>query len=402
MSGDLILLFVFPFICAAIGYGTNVLAVKMIFRPHEPRKIAGITIQGVLPKHQEHFARMLAGIISSEFVSVGDLVAELDTPEVADRIEAMVRETAPLVVDALRQATPEAQRAMITDAVAQMAIDQIVQQARGRSSELVAAARARAEETIDLNALITEKIVGWGAQGLEEVLYDVSKKELDFIEYYGAIFGFFLGLFQWLVLQLLGNIALPIVGGLVGTVTNWLAIQMLFYPREPTRYLGLITYQGMFPRGQERISKKMGEIAARDLIVPSEIFGELVQKMVPAQITETHIEAAETALRDHAPQLFQMADALVPESGRPAVRARVAELAQSRLKGAQEDVVELAEKSLDVHKMMAQQVGALDKTQFEQLLRGLFEREEIYLIIYGGILGVAIGGLQLLLVAWVM
>ena len=39
-------------------------------------------------------------------------------------------------------------------------------------------------------------------------------------------------------------------------------------------------------------------------------------------------------------------------------------------------------------------------SEFEQLIRGLFQREEIYLIIYGGLLGGVIGGLQLLVVNW--
>ena len=35
---------------------------------------------------------------------------------------------------------------------------------------------------------------------------------------------------------------------------------------------------------------------------------------------------------------------------------------------------------------------------FESIIRGLFEREEFYLVVYGGLLGALMGGAQLALV----
>lgn len=400
MSPDLLLLLLFPLICAVIGYVTNVVAVKMIFRPHERVSIAGVSFQGVLPKHQQHFAHMLAQVITRDFVNTADLVSALDRPELADRIEALVRELAPAVVAELREAVPQAQRAMINDQMTAMVVDQVIAEARKRTPEIVAALSERSQEVLDLTDLVTEKIVAWGARGLEEVIYQVSKRELDFIEYYGAIFGFALGLFQWAVLQLIGDIALPIVGCIVGTVTNWLAIQMLFYPRQPTVYLGFFRYQGMFPAGQERMAATMGHIASKELILPGEIFAVLAERLLPATVDVAQVEAAEGAIRGHVPQLFQVADALVPEGDRPALRERIARLAEERVPGVRDELVKAATDHLDVDGMLSERVAALEKSEFEALLRGLFEREEIYLIIYGGLLGGAIGALQLLLVGW--
>ena len=58
-------------------------------------------------------------------------------------------------------------------------------------------------------------------------------------------------------------------------------------------------------------------------------------------------------------------------------------------------------KKIDIDSMLTNDLQALPKTEFEELIRGLFEREEIYLIIYGGVLGGLIGGLQLAIVGWV-
>jgi len=63
-------------------------------------------------------------------------------------------------------------------------------------------------------------------------------------------------------------------------------------------------------------------------------------------------------------------------------------------------LVESAVRHVDVERMLEARLQGLAKNEFETLIRGLFEREEIYLIIYGGVLGGLIGGFQLLMVGW--
>ncbi len=38
---------------ASIGYITNVIAIKLLFRPVEPMNVIGFKIQGVIPKRQK-------------------------------------------------------------------------------------------------------------------------------------------------------------------------------------------------------------------------------------------------------------------------------------------------------------------------------------------------------------
>ena len=45
------------------------------------------------------------------------------------------------------------------------------------------------------------------------------------------------------------------VGAAVGLITNYLAILMIFKPQQPTRYLGVVTYQGMFAKRQNDIAR---------------------------------------------------------------------------------------------------------------------------------------------------
>jgi uncharacterized membrane protein YheB (UPF0754 family) len=49
-------------------------------------------------------------------------------------------------------------------------------------------------------------------------------------------------------------ILLPIVGAIIGLVTNWLAVRMLFYPKK--KLLGI---QGVIPKRKKDIAKRVGE-----------------------------------------------------------------------------------------------------------------------------------------------
>jgi uncharacterized membrane protein YheB (UPF0754 family) len=76
----------------------------------------------------------------------------------------------------------------------------------------------------------------------------------------GFGFGFLLGLGQmaaWAAHPAAWT--LPAAGALVGYVTNWIAIHMIFEPAEPIKVLGLIEVQGLFESRQVEVSDEFGE-----------------------------------------------------------------------------------------------------------------------------------------------
>ncbi len=398
MADWVILLMLFPLICGVIGYLTNVVAVKMIFRPHERVEVLGIGFQGVLAKHQEHFARMLAAVIVRDLVSAGDLVEELAKPKAVDQLEGAAKSMASALVDDLRAQLPEGKQALLGEATVNALLGQVAVAMRAEVPTIIAHLKAEADARLDLEEIVAQKLISLGAKGLEDVIYEISSRELTFIEIYGAVFGALLGFFQFGVLWLLGDVALPIVGALVGTVTNWLAIQMLFYPKQKKRYLGLIEYQGMFPARQAEIAAGLGAVSARDFIVPTEIFKDLADGVVPNALEDVHADAAEGWLREKIPPLGQVIDGMLNEDERGTVRRGAMQSFPELKATGLGELASVAGDNVDVSGILTSRLSAMDKDGFEGIIRGLFEREELYLIIYGGLLGGIMGFLQLLVV----
>ena len=62
----------------------------------------------------------------------------------------------------------------------------------------------------------------------------------------------------------------PLISMFIGWITTWVAIKMLFHPRDPVRFLG-ITIQGVFPKRQRQVAEQLGKIVAKELIHFDEI-----------------------------------------------------------------------------------------------------------------------------------
>ena len=186
MADWVILLLLFPIICGVIGYLTNLVAVKMIFRPYERVSFMGIGFQGVLAKHQEHFARMLAEIIVKDLVSAGDLVEELGKPEAVDQLEGAAKAMAKSLVEELRETLPQPKQAMLGDATVDALMGQVASAMRAEVPTIIAHLRAEADKRLDLEEIVAQKLIALGAEGLESVIYEISRRELVFIEIYAS------------------------------------------------------------------------------------------------------------------------------------------------------------------------------------------------------------------------
>lgn len=91
-------------------------------------------------------------------------------------------------------------------------------------------------------------------------------------------------------------VSIPIVAALVGYVTNWVGVKMLFYPiqwmgipiyRLPNQPLGLIGWQGIVPAKREAMAAKLVEVTISKLLKVSEVFAQLDPKIISTLMLPT-------------------------------------------------------------------------------------------------------------------
>ena len=103
---------------------------------------------------------------------------------------------------------------------------------------------------LDLHAIVLDAFVR-DKEVLVDLFQKVGRVELEFLVNSGFGFGFALGLAQmaaWAATPAAWT--LPVAGALVGYVTNWIAIKLLFEPAEPVDVGGLFVVQGLFESRQ--------------------------------------------------------------------------------------------------------------------------------------------------------
>lgn len=76
-----------------IGWFTNYLAIKLIFRPLYPIKIPliGIKLQGLVPKRREEIATSIGKTVEEQLLSLDDIMGYLNTDENQDIIIKNIR-----------------------------------------------------------------------------------------------------------------------------------------------------------------------------------------------------------------------------------------------------------------------------------------------------------------------
>lgn len=86
-------LWLLPLCGIAIGYITNVMAIKAIFEPVEPRRIGRFTLHGLFLRRQRQAAEVYARLISDEVVTMRHIGEELMQGPSADRTRRLIEDS---------------------------------------------------------------------------------------------------------------------------------------------------------------------------------------------------------------------------------------------------------------------------------------------------------------------
>ena len=191
-----------PLLGAAIGWGTNWLAIKMLFNPRTPRYLFGVRIQGLLPRRRHELAESIADTVEQELLSHEDIKAALKSAEYRDAI----RQRLSVRVDAYVE-----QRFGRRGHVIGRLFDQLVVRPAKRSllaevsrqlPEMLEEVAQELEKKVRFREVIIARIESFEIDRMEELTLRVAGRELRHIEVIGGVIGFVIGLVQVAVFEL--------------------------------------------------------------------------------------------------------------------------------------------------------------------------------------------------------
>jgi len=191
----------FPLISALIGWVTNRMAIRLLFRPRQPVRLPGFTWQGMIPRRQQELASRTAEIIERELLQQHVLrqrIAAIDLqPHLQEMIRTLVQQrlaerlkTIPLIGSFIGESTLQT--------IERIALEEISQQTGPLMNRLA----DDLEGKLQIREHIEMQVARFDLDRLEEVVYRVASREFRGIELAGALLGAVIGLLHALLWQI--------------------------------------------------------------------------------------------------------------------------------------------------------------------------------------------------------
>ncbi|RNL77684.1 hypothetical protein EFL95_16900 [Nocardioides marmorisolisilvae] len=229
------------------------------------------------------------------------------------------------------------------------------------------------------------------------IFRDFGQKELNLMVAFGFIFGFILGIpvamiDHWFGLWWL----LPILGIIVGWVTNALGMWLIFEPPEPKRILG-IRFHGLFLRRQDEAAEVYAQIIADDVITLERIGDFLLDGPRGDRTRQMLATAMRPAIDQAAGPVRGAVRIAIGTKKFDSIRDAVANEAVDRTITPFRDP-EFSKRQADkIRTLVSARTKELPPRDFVDMMRSAIKEDEWMLYAHGAIMGFAGGVIHLLL-----
>ncbi|MGL4570834.1 MAG: DUF445 domain-containing protein [Clostridium sp.] len=201
---SIILIVVLALIGGIIGWITNILAIKLMFRPINPIRIPilNIEIMGLIPKRKEEIAKNIGEVVSKELLSIDDLIKEGFSDSDKEELLNYVKDKIRGIVSEKMDFVPGPFRMMV-----QGPIDNIINnEMDGALEDIELKLVDKVKERVSIEKIVEEKVNELDLLELERIIISVAKKELKHIEILGFFLGGAIGLIQGIVMLIINTI----------------------------------------------------------------------------------------------------------------------------------------------------------------------------------------------------
>lgn len=184
---------------AGIGWVTNYVAIKMLFRPYKEINLGLFKIQGLLPKRKHEIGESIAEVIQTELVSLQEILKSLDGKKLEkemstvidkileEKLQSEITRNFPMLAMFLSSDMLEKIKCVIKNSILE------------NKDNVVEMFSNYLKENVDFKGIIVKNVDAFSLEKLEEVTYTLAAREFKHIEVIGAILGAIIGFVQFII-----------------------------------------------------------------------------------------------------------------------------------------------------------------------------------------------------------
>jgi uncharacterized membrane protein YheB (UPF0754 family) len=385
------IVFAIPVVAGFIGWLTNWLAVKALLYPVEFKGIPPLLgWQGVMPRNAEEMSLSFSKLIREKLIDIEQLFSELKHDD-NQELDKLVEKVSNQVIEEFSTNIAPDKWARARDKLREYINNLVRKNVREMIQEMMDRMGHEAQDIIDIDGMMSTSMAEDRAL-MGEILCEIAAPEFRFIEMSGLYFGLLFGVIQMFVWMFYPAYwVLPAAGFVVGYATNWMALHLIFEPREP-RKLGPFTLQGVFIKRQYEVAVKFADVVCDKVLNAKNMIRHMNQQPARAAIMAIIDEQVDGSMA-----MYEK-DAMV---GMLVSKEKLAEAKvdlKRRIDRADLEndgpLQSFADQSPRIREQIIISLRELDSAEFSGVLRPVFQKDEWKLLLAGGVIGVVIGALQ--------
>ncbi|MCB1143407.1 MAG: DUF445 family protein [Leptospiraceae bacterium] len=395
-QSDLIAVLLMPFTYGFIGWFTNWVALKMTFYPIRFYGIPPyLGWQGIIPRKAHKMASKSVDIITGRLLKIEEVFDKVEPSgierELRPLVEGMIEET---TRDVVEQINPTLW-VMMPEPMKQDIYKKARAQIPGTFNTIVTELRTNILQVFDLKGMVLKKLSGDNVKLVVDMFQSIGKPEFKFIEISGLYFGLLLGSIQmviWFFFPIWWT--LPIQGVLVGYLTNFLALEMIFRPYYPKKYFGFYTYQGLFLKRQDEVARQYSKFVAENVLNARNILEEILYGKAADAVYNIIRNSAIRAIEETSSMAQPLVSLAVGQEKYKLVRSEIVAKMMALAPQSIDRIEDYVGKAMDLEETMYDRMRKLSPEEFESVLRSAFQEDELLLILVGAALGALVGLFQ--------
>ncbi|MCX8560208.1 DUF445 domain-containing protein [Mycolicibacterium mucogenicum] len=394
-----VIYFSMPLVAAFVGWSTKIVAMEMIYRPLEFKGIGPIGWQGIIPRRAGKVGSTTIELLTANLLKPEELLSRIDAKEAVEvlreplsaSINDIARDVAEEIRPGLWDSLPEAGRQAI--------LNRIHSQAPRITEKMLGEMQSDLSRFVDLQFLAVTTLVR-NKEKLNKLMRGLSDDAMAFVRRSGIYFGLIIGtaqMFVWAIFKL--PWIMPAFGFGIGLVSDYIALNMLFRPVKPTKYLGFIKFQGLLHAQREKITADYARILSEDLFAPDILYDGILKgpgaDKLFAMIAREVEAAIDSEIGGWTGTVVKFA---VGTSKYNALKDRIVDLVVERLPATLLDAQDYAMSKIDLEQTIVDKMNQLSNEEYESILRPVFKDDEPLMVAIGAVLGGCVGELQVLMI----
>lgn len=385
-----------PIVAAVVTWVHVWMAMQMVFYPVHFVGFLDPFLgwQGVVPRKARKMSNILVDKTLAKIGTLSDFMRKMEPEKISEQVAKAVGSRIEDYVDDLMSE----QSPVLWANLPRLVRNRVYNHARGQLTKVMGAMMDdiidHAEDLVDIREMIGNQVEA-DRSLVVRMFMEVGNKELAFVIRSSFWIGLAFGVLQMVLFYFIpAHWLLPAYAAVLGFLTNWIALSMVFRPLKPLR-VGPWRFQGVFLRRQNEIADKFAELAASEMLTIGRITREI---LVGRQSSKTRlIIKKHLAPMLESPVVRTTIQLSMGPDGYAGLKSAIAEKSTFMALDPLEDEAFNKDRAKFLSRFLSERTRALSPEEFQDLLRPAFQEDEWIFFVLGALTGFIAGSIQLAL-----